>query len=297
MRKALSLACACLAASLAPSPALAWGAAAHRFIMQRAIDLLPSELKPFFDRHRDEIVLRVNDPDVWRNVPWDDDANHFVDFGAPELGPYPFAALPREYGAALEKFGAAALRRLGTLPWREQEESGNLRRAFEGFSKAAPYAESDAVVFSAVAAHYIEDAYQPFHASNNYDGQLTGQAGIHARFETALFERFQSRLTIAPPPPKPIVDPRDAAFDALLESYQLVPKVLEADRAAVAGKSVYDDDYFDRFFEGVKPILEQRLSQAVSATAGVIEGAWERAGKPALRMDVRRRPQKVRPPK
>ncbi len=57
------------------------------------------------------------------------------------------------------------------------------------------------MLFSAVASHYMQDAHQPFHASINYDGQLTGNNGIHARFERDLVERFESRLTIAPAPP------------------------------------------------------------------------------------------------
>src|SRR5262245_290648 len=96
-----------LAICLRPAPAFAWGAAAHRFIMGRAIDLLPAGLKPFFDRNRDETVLRVNDPDTWRVAGWDDGPNHYVDFGRSELGPYPFVALPRDYSAALDKFGIA----------------------------------------------------------------------------------------------------------------------------------------------------------------------------------------------
>ena len=70
---------------------------------------------------------------IWRVAGWEDGPNHFVDFGRPDLGPYPFAALPRDYGAAVEKFGLDALKRIGMLPWREAEEFGNLRRAFDGF--------------------------------------------------------------------------------------------------------------------------------------------------------------------
>ena len=103
--------------------------------MARAIDLLPAELKPFFEHYRAELVVRVVDPDVWRNAGWEEDHNHFVDFGMPELGPYPFTALPREYGAALEKFGMTTLKKIGMLPWREAEQFGNLRRAFEGFAQ------------------------------------------------------------------------------------------------------------------------------------------------------------------
>jgi hypothetical protein len=32
----------------------------------------------------------------------------------------------------------------------------------------------------------------------------------------------------------------------------------------------------------VRPILERRIGEAISATAGVIMGAWELAGRPAL---------------
>jgi hypothetical protein len=282
--------------SLAPSPVSAWGFAGHQFIMRRAIELLPPELKPFFTAHRDELVVRVTDPDLWRNVGWEDDPNHFMDFGVPEFGRYPFTALPREYGAAIEKFGMATLKRDGTLPWREAEQFGNLRRAFEGFKRQAPYASSDTVLFAAVASHYIEDANQPLHATNNHDGQLTGQSGLHARFERDLIERFESRLTVPLAAGAPIANARDAAFDALLASYQRVDPLLAADRAASAGKDVYDDDYFEKFFAGARPILEERLGASITATVGIIAGAWEQAGKPALALKDARPLQKVKKP-
>src|SRR5690348_10099336 len=114
-----------VAIGVAPAPAAAWGSAAHRFIMDQAIDRLPPELKPFFDHFRRDLVVRAIDPDLWRSAGWEDDPNHFLDFGVPEFGPYPFAALPREYGAAIEKFGMMTLKRYGLLPWREAEEFGN----------------------------------------------------------------------------------------------------------------------------------------------------------------------------
>jgi hypothetical protein len=272
-----------LAAVLLPSPALAWGFAAHKYIMRRAIDLLPAPIKPFFVEHRDEVVVRVTDPDLWRNVGWEDDPNHFVNFGAPELGPYPFTAFPREYGAALEKFGIAALRRLGMLPWREAEEFGNLRRAFEGFTKGNAYTTSDTVLFAAVASHYIQDAHQPLHASDNYDGQLTGQRGVHSRFERDLIERYESRLTVNPQPPASVASARDAAFDALLAGHQQVAPLLAADKEALGSKDAYDDAYFEAFFQKVKPVLEERLGAAMTATASMIVSAWEQAGKPELK--------------
>jgi hypothetical protein len=296
MRKSIVVAAAMVAASLVPASASAWGFAGHKLIMARAIALLPPELKPLFERHREEALVRVTDPDVWRNAGWEDEPNHFVDFGMKELGEFPFRELPREYGAALEKFGASLLNRIGRLPWREAEEFGNLRRAFEAFKRDAQYGPGDVILFSAVAAHYIQDAHQPFHASNNYDGALTGNNGIHARFERDLIERFESRLTLAPAPPKPTTNPRDSAFDALLESYKLVDPILKADTESVAGKDAYDDDYYEKFFTRVKPVLDRRLSEAITATASVIIGAWVEAGRPVMKLDGVRPVQKVKKP-
>ena len=133
MRKTIFVAAAIVAATLVPAPASAWGFTAHKLIMARAIELLPPELKPLFERYREEALVRVTDPDIWRNAGWEDDPNHFVDFGMKELGEYPFRELPREYGAALEKFGASLLNRVGRLPWREAEEFGN--PAFRRFKR------------------------------------------------------------------------------------------------------------------------------------------------------------------
>src|SRR5262249_2705911 len=150
------------------------------------------------------------------------------------------------------------------------EEFGNLRRAFEEFTRDAPYTNSNVVLFSAVAAHYIQDANQPFHATGNYNGQETGNFGIHSRFERDLIERYQSRLTLTPAPVKVMASARDSAFDALLASYLLVDPILKADQEAIGSGDTYDDAYFDRFFAKVRPMLERQLSAAITATASLI---------------------------
>ena len=269
MRRVTLIAIVVIAASLVPGSALAWGAAAHRYIMRRAIDLMPPEIKPFFERNRDELVLRVNDPDLWRVVGFEEEPpNHQIDFGVDDYGPFPFVALPREYDAAVEKFGVAVVRRHGLLPWRTMEEFGNLRRIFQGFSRDQLYVGGNTVLFASTLAHYIQDAHQPLHVHNNYDGQLSGQIGLHSRFESELFERFESRLTINPAPVRLVNNTRDFIFDIALSSFQLVPQILEADRRARD----------ERFFRG---------------DAG---SAWTQAGKPELKLAVPRPVQKVKKP-
>ena len=58
MLNALAAAAALLITLAAPARASAWGFEAHKYITGRAIDLLPPELKPFYDHYRDEIVMR-----------------------------------------------------------------------------------------------------------------------------------------------------------------------------------------------------------------------------------------------
>jgi hypothetical protein len=295
MRNWLAAALALVSALVLPARAEAWGYAGHRLIMERAIALLPPELQPFFEKHRVEIVVRVVDPDQWRLTGWEDDPNHFLDFGAREYGDYPFDALPREYDKALEKFGSDTLRRYGLLPWREMEMYGHLRRGFEELKRQSPYTVSNLTLFAPVAAHYVQDAHQPFHATDNYDGQMTGQNGLHSRFERDLIERYGARLQLTPAPAATIASIRDFMFEALLKSHQRTLPILQADKDAAAGKETYDDAYFEAFFTRVKPVLEQSLSESITATASLIVTAWEEAGRPTVRLADVRPAQRVRP--
>jgi len=282
-------------AVLLPAPAFAWGAVAHRYITSRAIDLLPDEIRSFFVKNREELVLRSNDPDLWRVAGFTEEPpNHQIDFGVEDYGRYPFTVLPREYGAAIQRFGIATLTRHGLLPWRTTEEYGNLVRIMEGFSRNQLYVDGNTVLFAAALSHYIEDAHEPLHVHYNYDGQFSGQVGIHSRFESELVERFEPRLSLSPPPLRPVTDASAFIWDIVLDSYQLVPKILDADKAAAVGRDTYDNEYFEKFFTNVKPVLERQLSRAIWATASAIVGAWQQAGKPVLKTNVGRPVERVR---
>jgi hypothetical protein len=277
----------------APVPSQAWGFEAHRFIMDRAIDLLPAELKPFFESRRAFIVERSIDPDLWRTAGWTEEPpNHFLDMDWEGYGEYPFEDLPRDYDRAVEKFGRETVHRYGTLPWRTAEFHGELRRAFASIGEA-PYALDNIAFYSAVLAHYVSDAHVPFHAVLNYDGQLTNQRGVHSRFETELFARERARLRVAPAAPAPVRNARDAIFETLLVGVKLTDEVLAADRTAAAGREFYDDGYFEAFRVTAGPILERRVNESITAVAAFIIGAWEEAGRPAVPLESQRRPRRV----
>ena len=297
--RALSAVIVIVVALLAPVSSGAWGMDVHRYLTRRAVEGLPPELRPFFMARAEFISEHSADPDLWRIVNLrgemgEENPNHFLDIDGLDE-PAPFTGVPRDRQAFLARYGTERAERAGRLPWRAAEIDALLVQAFTAMGTGtAPYAADNARYLSAVLAHYIEDAHQPFHAVLNHDGQLTNQRGIHSRFETDLVLRNLSKLKLAPVRIQPIANMRDFIFDTLVASQSLVETVLAADRRAAADRKIYDDTYFTELLGGTRPILERRLSESSSAVASAIASAWERAGKPPLPPSAARTPARIR---
>jgi hypothetical protein len=281
----------------APSLSHGWGFEAHRFIAERMIALLPSEIRPIFEQRRASIVERAVDPDLWRNIFPEEDPNHFVDLDF--YGEHPFPDLPREYDRAVEKWGREAVHEQGLSPWRTAEIFGKLQREFEALKREHPpvFVQDNIAFYAAVMSHYIGDAHVPLHAVLNYDGQLTNQRGVHSRWESELFDRTRPRLSMAPAPAKPVLAPRDFIFDTLLASNRLAEGVLESDRRAATGREFYDNGYFAAFEKDQFSVLERRINEAITAVASLISGAWEAAGRPPIPPERPRPPRPIPRPK
>lgn len=290
MRTRFIVIVALLAFFVLPRPAAAWGIEVHKFIMAKAIALLPAEIRPYFQKYEAGIVEHAGDPDLWRTVGWlEEPPRHFVDMDS--YGPYPFKELPHDYDEAVKRYGLDFVLKNGTLPWRSEEI---YKKLVEAFKQQAPYSRENIRLFSSVLAHYVADAHQPFHAAANYDGQLTGQWGVHARFESELFDRYESKVHLSPTLLASPGNPREFVFAALTASFPYVQQVLDVDKTAVGNREFYDDEYFDKFFAGVKPILEKRLSDSVAGVAAMISAAWVEAGRPAIPVTVTTSPRRVR---
>jgi len=283
-----------------PSSVSAWGFEGHKFIAERMIALLPAELRPLFEARKAFVIERSIDPDLWRNVGWEQEPpNHFLDIDYAGFGPYPYKELPRDYSAAVQKFGKDVIETQGLLPWRTAEFYGRLQREFESLKRQNPpgYALDNIVLYSAVMTHYISDGHVPLHSIVNYDGQLTDQRGIHSRWESELFDRNRAKLTIAPQPITPVTDPTNFMFETLLASNRDAASVLAADKTAVVGREFYDDGYFEALAKEQLPTLERRMNAAIAAVAAAITGAWEQAGRPVVPVEMPRTPRPIRRPK
>lgn len=278
----------------------AWGMDVHRLITARALDGMPAELKPFFAAEREFIIEHSVDPDLWRIMDLrgergEEPPNHFLDIDFEEGSKPPFWNIPRDYDAYVQKYGAGPAARYGRLPWRGEEVYNRLVASFRDIGKPnAPYAADNARYVFAALAHYVQDAHQPFHAVNNYDGQLTNQRGIHARFETELVMRNEKNLKLAPVKAVLITGFRDYMFKTLIDSHALAAGVLAADLKAAEGREFYDTAYFDAFLKGSRATLERRLSEAASGVASAALSAWTEAGTPVLPVDAPRPPARIR---
>jgi hypothetical protein len=292
MRTLIALACGLLLVA-APASVRAWGVDVHRFLTRRAIDGLPGDLKAFFAPQREFVVEHSVDPDLWRVVALrgalgEEDPNHFLDID--DLGDDPpFRNVPRTWTGMVAAYGSERANKAGRLPWRAEEIFNRLTTMFAELGRpgGSPYAADNARYLSAVLAHYVEDAHQPFHATRHFDGQFTGQRGIHARYETTLVMRHLSSMTLAPVVIEPIADVRAFMFDAIVKSQGRVAAALAADRRAAQGRDEYDDAYYQAFFAAARPGLEQQLSESASGVASLIVRAWEQAGRLSLAMPPR----------
>jgi len=257
-----------------PQNSWAWGRNAHRLIINKAVDTLPADVRGFFEASRGALLQHVTDPlDALAKNPAEK-RNDFVSLD--KYGRFPFEALPRNYKAAVTKFGKLKLDANGLLPWEIGVYSEKLTNAM----KAGKW--DDARLDAAILAHYIAQAHDPFSTTDNFDGHLSGQTGINERFGSTLIDRYSSFFPMRPNDAAFISDPTDHAFDACLRAHRWLETILLADRDALRGENTYTDEYYDRFYNEAGAILIRQLSDAATDVASFWLTAWNNAGRPTL---------------
>jgi len=254
--------------------AFAWGNNANKLIVNRAIDTLPADLRPFFDNSRAELLNHVNDPFVTVAKTPAERKNQFLYLE--KYGRFPFELLPRNYKAAVTKFGRSKLESNGLLPWQIGVYSAKLTEAMQTGKWA------DAKLYAAVLASYVAAAHDPFNTTDNTDGHLSAQNGINERFGTSLVDRYSSFFFMRPNDATFIADPTDHAFEACLSSHSWLETVLYADRDARRGLNSYTDEYYDHFYNQAGAVLIRQISDAATDVGSYWLTAWKNAGQPQL---------------
>jgi hypothetical protein len=272
------LAITALIGFLLPVQTFAWGANAERLIANRAVETLPSDIRPFFEANRDFITRHAADPVENAQNAQKNGANESHDqvLFLDRYGQYPFSALPRKYEAALAKFGRLKLESGGLLPWQIGVYSAKLTDAMRSGNW------EQARLIAAQLAGYVAQAFDPFDTTEDYEGRAWSQPGVNLRFDTSLVDRYSLFFPLRPNDAQFIADPTDHAFEDCITAHSWLEIVLVADRRARVGLSDYTDDYYDRFYSEAGATLIRQLSDAASDVGSYWLTSWINAGRPAL---------------
>ena len=112
------------------------------------------------------------------------------------------------------QFGRQATQQDGTGPWSAEITFDRLLDAFRRIDLES------ILLYSSDLSHYVADLHQPLHTTENFNGQLTGQMDIHARFESDLLNRYQSRISFHQVDPTDLGSVLSELFDLVLESHR-----------------------------------------------------------------------------
>ena len=160
-----------------------WGFYGHKRINRVAIFTLPQEMFGFYKEHIEYLTEHAVDPDKRRYAVEGEAQCHYIDLDHYYVKDQDiFSIMPRKWYDAVAKYSEDTLQAYGIVPWHINVMKLKLQKAFE--SKNV-----DLILkYSADIGHYIGDAHVPLHTTENYNGQLTNQKGIHGLWESRLVE-------------------------------------------------------------------------------------------------------------
>lgn len=216
---------------LSVANAWGWGGEGHRAATGITLGMLQGRAARMFTPLRARLVGIHDVFDERADGDREERVRHFLDLEA--LGePLPDVTRPaprvdpRRHVALFEALSSADFshrRNPGTLP-------ASTETAYAALVTALRANDPDAIVRAATdLLHYVQDAHQPLHATDFYDGIAPFQRGVHAAFETELIHACKSAL---PRPVKPVTTEERPALlmmRALVESHAAASTVLARD--------------------------------------------------------------------
>jgi len=261
-----------------------WGFFGHQQINRLAVFSLPPQMIGFYKKNIRYLIETSTHPDERRYAVVDEAPRHFIDLDA-----YP-DSLPKYWQEAVTRFGEDSLAKHGIVPWHVVRMYYRLREAFM---------LNDPVRILKVSAelgHYVGDAHVPLHTTRNYNGQLTGQIGIHGLWESRLPELFFPDYDFYVGPASYVDNPTELIWKVIGESHQAVDSVLRLERELAIdhitrfsyeskGKQtirVYDQSFSRKYHERLSGMVERRMRASVKMTADLWFTAWVDAGQPDL---------------
>lgn len=280
----------CFSLMLTAQRGYAWGFWAHQRINRLAVFTLPPEMLVLYKKHMSYLTEHAVDPDKRRYAVDGEAAHHYIDID--HFGAYPYENVPRYWDDAVRKFTADTLEAFGVLPYHVPTVVYQLKKAFENKDLTR------IMKISADLGHYIGDAHVPLHTTENYNGQLTGQKGIHGFWESRLPELFGSQYDFFVGKCYYVEDLYMETWDIVMESHIRLDSVLggEAELNADFPKDkkygyesrnnvvvrTYSRDYSTAYHELLNGMVERRMQASIRRVGSYWYTAWRLAGSPDL---------------
>ena len=273
----------------------AWGVWGHKHINRAAVFALPDSMRIFYYNHIDFLTEGAPVPDLRRGVlnEKDEPPRHYIDI---EDFKIPVADLPKTSKEAFAKYDSSFLNKSGYLPWYIETLEAKLTDAFKKKNK------SEILFLSAEIGHYIGDAHMPLHTASNYNGQYTGQKGVHALWETQIPEllgytyNFKTNsaayINNIPTETWRIITQTHSLEDTLLYIEKKLRRTFDASKLYkkdAAGKTiflyrqpVFSDEYVKAFSDAMHGMVEMQLRLSIQDLANYWYTAWINAGSPDI---------------
>ncbi len=263
-----------------------WGFLAHKQINKLAVFTLPPEMFGFYKKHLDFIEHNAVNPDKRRSIVKEEACRHYIDLDA-----YP-DSLPFYWQEAIQLFPQDSLLRHGIVPWHIQKIKHQLTKAFR-------QKDSDRILrLSADLGHYASDANVPLHTTKNYNGQLSGQHGIHGFWESRLPELFHSGYDFFCGKARYLENTQQEAWNCVYQAHAAVDSVLHfeqqlnhmfpddrkyafEERNGTTVK-VYSEEYSNAYHLLLSGQVERRMQASVLFTGSLWYTCWIDAGQPDL---------------
>lgn len=267
-----------------------WGFFAHYRIHRLAVFTLPKGMAGFYKANIDFITEHAVSADKKRYVDSLEAPHHFFD--ADHYGKQPFKVMPQHWIDAAAKYSSDTLNKYGTVPWVINANYYWLVKAFKAHDTTR------ILTLSANLGHYISDAHTPLHLTENYDGALAGQEGIHALWESRLPELFSNKYNYYVGRARYISNPLAEAFSICRVSYKEVDSVLRFERIlnrrfndstkyAIEQRGtrmvkVYSVTYSRAFHKMLAGMVQRKMRQSILSVGSFWFSAWVDAGQPDL---------------
>jgi len=267
-----------------------WGFWAHRRINRLAVFRLPEEMQFFYKKNIDFLTDNAVNPDKRRYAVVGEAERHFIDLDV--YGDSALSILPKYWPDAVKKIGEDSLRKHGIVPWHLQTAAFQLTEAFK--AKDA----KRILRLSADLGHYVADSHVPLHTTRNYNGQLTGQEGIHAFWESRLPELFAEDYDLWIGEAQYldnittqvwlVVTASHAASDSVFKFEKQLSDSFEPDkkysfelRNNVLTRT-YSKEFSEHYHQMLKGQVQRRMRASIKMVGDMWYTCWINAGQPDL---------------